>query len=260
MCSTSIRRSFNDDRQATFCRFCRWPLGPAMEDAEWLHHGEAGPAWAETRWLYYQVLPARGVALVTGPRWDAIVDLAAGLSASVLSGGPFHGMFPDLDGAVVFVERTGPKAVRGLLDKTLARTPDRFHPRASLYRRAPCGDPTELDDLARLLHASGARNIDQYGAPIRLVVLDLAATALFERDPRQGLAAATVASLDHISMRLDALVVIVGPRLHATRVGDCVSSSLVIDRNARSFQLAKSRESEPGQRWPCRPAIEERPL
>jgi hypothetical protein len=214
-------------------------------------HGED---WrSSTRWLYPDLLPAQGVAILVGPSGAGKSFLGLHLAVSSATGGPFFGVAPDERGGTIYVATEAAAALRR-----------RLHAAAGEHSRLPItiveagglGAPQECERLfAEIVNESALMQVG-HRVPCRLVIVDtLSASGLLEDENDNAKAAKALAVFEQLSKRTGALVVVVH---HPPKTGEGergagalranVDAILTLEQEGREkdrrLTLTKSRDAE----------------
>lgn len=169
----------------------------------WQEHGEQLDF--DAAWAFYELLPQRGVALLTGASQSGKTFVLMHLARSLATGKPFFGVTPDDLGGSIILTGEGRRSVRA--------------------RMAALGEETKLPIVSgdiNNLSASGAleqlvadiqeKMIEmeaEFGVPVRMIAIDtLSASGLLRDENDNSEAGVAMKALSVLSDRVGALVVL----------------------------------------------------
>lgn len=224
---------------------------PPREAAKWLRHGD--PWDADAQWLFLDLLPAAGVALLVAPAQAGKTFFALELARCTATGKPFFGVKPDDCGGslLVYAGTEGSGLARRMA--ALGET-DRLP--ISAMTCPPLSDGTALTNLAQDLADEMAVCKATHGVPVRLVVLEtLAASGLVKDENDNAEVSRALANLAALGRRLGVLLLV---SHHPPKSGNGVrgasaiigSADVVIEiertgtEPVREVRLTKAREAE----------------
>ena len=217
----------------------------------WVDQGEA---WeTDTQWLFYNMLPTSGLALLTGPPGSGKTFLAAHLAERLATGEPFFGEGPDEPGGTIFLAAEGVSSLGprfAVLGKGRGKLPITGTP------VDPLVDRSTWNNLLRDMHEKCGRIEKQHAMPVRLVVLDtLSASGLITDENNNAECAKAMKKLEQLGHQLGALVLVLHhpPKTGGgLRGGSSILASadyvLEIERDEnrpiRTLSLTKGRDAE----------------
>lgn len=169
----------------------------------WFYHGDT-PNLDEA-WLFHQLLPATGVALIVGPTGAGKTFLETHLARCLATGKPFFGVTPDEKGGSLFLF-AGTEGSGFALRLAALQEPEplaiAYTPVSGLRERGA------LDALLEDLKAQQAYMLEKYGVPLRVVFLEtLSASGLLSDENDNAEAAQAIANLAQIGAALGVLIV-----------------------------------------------------
>ena len=218
----------------------------------WIRHG--APWQQEGRWLFYNTLPATGVAILTGPPGGGKTFIAAHIAEKLATGDPFFGENPDDIGGTIVLAAEGQNSLGPRLS-VLGKGRRKSLP-ISGTPVGPLNDRAAWEELRRDLHAECDRIEDEYGVAVRLLVLDtLSASGLIVDENNNGECAKAMKKLDALSVEFNCLVLVLH---HPPKTGGGVRGGSAIlasadyvleietmeNRHVRRFWLSKGRDAE----------------
>jgi hypothetical protein len=176
---------------------------PVLADG-WYHHND--PYSFDYAWMFYNLLPAVGVAVVTGPTNSGKSFLLMEQARCLGAGKSFFGVEPDERGGSIFLYAgTEGSGVEGRL-KALGEEADL--PIAIQRITRPLNTPGALAELQTQIEAKADQMLARYGCPVRMVVFEtLSASGLLKDENDNSEAAAAMAILGAMSLRMKALFV-----------------------------------------------------
>lgn len=178
------------------------PPPNARKPSSWFRHGDG---WdLNANWLYYEMLPAVGVAVLLAPSQAGKTFLALELARSLATGKPFFKETPDEKGGTLFV-------FAGTEGSGLARRMEALGEKEALPISATiCGNLAEHGALTQLLadlQAEAAYVLETFGVPVRLIVLEtMAASGLLADENDNAEASRAMSNLAQIGQAMNALV------------------------------------------------------
>lgn len=224
---------------------------PPRAGRGWVHHGDAWDRNAS--WLYHDLLPSTGVALLTAPPQAGKTFVGLELARSLATGKPFFGVTPEDRGGtlLLFAGTEG----SGLMRRLAALQEHESLP-ISAARVSALSEPQALTDLLADLQEESARILAVYGVPVRLIILEtLSASGLLQDENSNSEAAAAMANLAQLSLGLGALLLTThhpSSKGAGSRGASAIPASadyvLEISRKdketVRSIELTKARDAE----------------
>lgn len=177
------------------------PTGSARE---WFTHGDD---WnRNVPWLFYKMLPANGVALLTGPSGGGKSYIAMEIARCLATGKDFFGGVPDEVGSTIFL--FGGTEGGGFAQRLAALQENRPLPIAGTHI-ALLAARGQLEAIEADVRQKGAEMLLTWGVPLRMVVLDtLSASGLLDDENDNAKAAMAVTLLGNLGMRLGVLFLI----------------------------------------------------
>ena len=172
-------------------------------DKHWFRHGDA---WSkEVNWLYYETLPAMGVAVIVGPPNSGKTFVELELARSLGTGKPFFGVEPDEKCGTVFLfagtEGSG-------LPRRLAALQEDSPLPISATTVEDLSSRNALDNLMATLKEEAARMDLLFGVPLKLVVLEtLSASGLLLDEQNNAEAGRAMSNLAKIALAMGLLFV-----------------------------------------------------
>ncbi len=169
----------------------------------WFNHGDA---WERDQsWLFYEVLPAHGVAVLVAPPQSGKTFMLIELGRCVATGKPFFTVTPEDVGGTLFCFAGSEGS--GLARRLAALGEEKRLPLAATI----VGDlsaPGALDSLLQRLEEKCVAMLEEFGVPVRMVVLEtMAASGLFKDENDAGEVSRALANLAQIGQRLGVLIV-----------------------------------------------------
>ena len=226
---------------------------PAVS-ARWWRHGDA---WNRNiGWLFFQTLPAQGVAVVVGAPQSGKTFITIKLSWCVATGEAFFNVAPDERGGVVYLSAGTEGSSVPMRLAALGETA------ALPISHGTVSDLSARGALGRLLEelrAESARMLEVFGVPLRLVVLEtLSASGLLNDENDNSEIARAMANLGTLARELNCLVLTTHhpPKTgNGERGGSAIRGSadyiLEIERqgreNVRRLEITKARDAEQRQ-------------
>lgn len=221
-----------------------------VTDQFWHRHGDGFDP--NTRWLYYDLLPVRGVCLLTAPSQAGKTFVALDLARSLATGRGWFGVEPDERGGTIFLF-AGTEG-SGLAQRLAALEEPEPLP-ISATRVSNLRERDALKTLAEAIQAEAANMKAVHGVPLRMVVLEtLSASGLLEDEDSNAEAAMAMANLGQLSEMLGVLVV---TSHHPPKGGTGTRGASAIPNNAdyvleigrigretvRTIELTKARDA-----------------
>ena len=184
------------------------PLPVERVGRPWLRHGEA---WEEDHsWLFYQMLPPAGVAVLTGLPNSGKSFMAVFLAEKLAMGAPFFGEAPDEQGGTIIIAAEGFFSFGRRLS-VLGERPDKqtFDLPVSVTPASNLGD-AECWKLLRVdLAAECKRMLDEFDVPVRMIVIDtLSAAGLIADENDNSMCARAMKKLADLAAEFDCLVLL----------------------------------------------------
>ena len=173
-----------------------------VQPSRWFRHGDE---WdRNVRWLYHEVLPAVGVAVIVGAPQSGKTFVDVELGRSVAAGKPFFGIHPDDRGGVAYLF-AGTEG--SALPMRLAALCEHDALPISATSVSDLSARGALGKLLEDLRVESKRMQDNFGVPLRLVVLEtLNASGLLVDENDNAEIGMAFANLGTLSRDLDALV------------------------------------------------------
>lgn len=227
------------------------PPPPTRATTGWFRHGQ--DLSLDTSWLYYELLPATGVAVLSAPTGAGKTFLSVELARSLATGKAFFDTPPDDRGGTLFVF-AGTEG-SGFARRLKALGEDKALP-ISATTCANLSERGALDGLLTSLKEEAAHIQEAFGVPVRLVVLEtMAASGLLTDENDNAEASRAMSNLAQISRAMGALVMTShhpdksgkGPR-GASAIPSSADYLLTINREGKSavreVVLEKARDAE----------------
>lgn len=172
-------------------------------DRRWQHHGDVLDLNAT--WLFYEMLPQTGVAVLSGPSQGGKTFVLMHLARALATGGTFFGIEPDDRGGSIILTGEGRRSVRARM--AALDEPERL-PIVSgdISNLSAAG---ALEALAADLQAKMLEMEVEFGVPVRMVAIDtLSASGLLRDENDNSEAGVAMKALSVLSERIGALVVV----------------------------------------------------
>ncbi len=171
--------------------------------AVWFRHGDAWDRNAS--WLYYEMIPASGVGVLTGPSQAGKTFVLTDLARSLATGKPFFDVVPDEPGGTIFLfagtEGSG-------FERRLEALGEGGHLPISSTRVAALGQRGALTTLLDQVRGEAERMQKIFGVPLRLLVLEtLSASGLLEDEDSNAEAAQAISNLAQLGQFLGVPVI-----------------------------------------------------
>lgn len=178
------------------------PSAITPEPSRWHRHGDVRDL--KVQWLYYEVLPMMGVAVIVGQPQSGKTFVDVELGRSVATGKPFFGVNPDDRGGVAFLFAGTEGSAMETRLAALGETEDLPISWTTVSDLSAKG---ALGQLLTDLRAESKRMVDVFGVPLRLVVLEtLNASGLLTDENDNAEIGMAFANLGTLSRELNALV------------------------------------------------------
>ena len=178
------------------------PLTETKPPGSWFRHGDAR---GKISWLYRNLLPMTGVAVMLALSQAGKTFLLIELARTLATGKPFFKVLPKEMGATLFVF-AGTEG-SGLASRLDALGEDETLPISATI----VGNLSErgaLDKLLEDLQAEAAYILERHKVPVRLIVIEtLAASGLLQDENDNSEASRAMANLAQISRAMNALVI-----------------------------------------------------
>lgn len=218
----------------------------------WVRHGAE---WnRDTRWLFYGILPATGLAILTGPPGAGKTFLATHLAEKLATGDPFFGETADDIGGTIFLAAEGYSSLGPRLS-VLGAGLKTVLPIVGTATD-PLFDRSAKIDLLRDMNIECDRIEEEHNVPVRMVVLDtLSASGLIIDENNNTECAKAMKWLEQVGRELDLLFLV----LHhppknggGLRGGSAILASVdyvleiepVVNQHIKRLKLTKARDAE----------------
>ncbi len=168
---------------------------------KWFRHGDA---YDPPTWLFHEAIPATGIGMLLAPASSGKTFLTIDLARALAAGEGFFGIEPNETGgtALLLAEGAGGARMRLNAIKAAGRMPIAASEVSLLNGK--------LADLLADLQALSAAMVEEYGVPLRLVVIDTLAASGLLLDENDNVEAATaMKALSNLSRLLNAFVLVV---------------------------------------------------
>lgn len=176
---------------------------PEPTDRRWQQHGDM--LNLDATWLFYEMLPQTGVAVLSGPSQGGKTFVLMHLARALATNKGFFGTTPDERGGSILLTGEGRRSVLARMEALGEE--DRL-PIVS-------GDidnlslPGALDALAVDLRAKMDVMQEEFGVPVRMIAIDtLSASGLLKDENDNSEAGIAMKALSKLSEALNALVVV----------------------------------------------------
>lgn len=177
---------------------------PSPLERKWFTHGD--PWRVAVPWAFYRVLPAVGVAMLTGPSGGGKTFVAMELARCLATGREFFGVAPDDVGATVFL--FGGTEGSGFAARLAGLQEDKALPIAGT-QIGLLAERGVLDQLEADIRFKADELLLTYGVPLRMVVLDtLSASGLLVDENDNAKAAMAMTQLSNLGLKLGVLMVV----------------------------------------------------
>ena len=200
-------------------------------------------------WLYHQLLPTRGVCLLTGASQSGKTFVALDLAHSLSTGKPFFGVEPEMRGGSIILAGEA----YGSVKMRMAALGDEPGP-ISVTAVGRLADRETWATLLSDIKTETARIGADFNLPVRLLVLDtLSASGILDDENDNAKAATVLKTLADVAEAMNALFVILH---HPPKTGGGQRGASAIPNNAdyvmevlrdedlREVMMAKSRDAE----------------
>ena len=224
---------------------------PEEKGRKWVRHGAV---WEkDSQWLFYHMLPATGVAILTGLPGSGKTFMATHIAEKLATGDPWFGENPDERGGTVILAAEGQGSLGprlSVLGEGKGRLPISGTPVGAL------SDRSAWETLRSDLHAECDRMLKSFDVPVALVVLDtLSASGLVGDENNNSECAKAMKKLEELAREFDVLVMVLH---HPPKNGEGVrggsallaSADYVLEievekgKKVRTLSLTKARDSE----------------
>lgn len=209
---------------------------PEPQQRRWFTHGDQ---WnVNVPWLFYETLPAVGLALLTGASNTGKTFAAIEAARCLATGASFFGVPPDDRGASVFL--FGGTEGSGFAQRLAALEEKTPLPITGTQINA-LGARGALEMIeADIKHQAGIMELT-WGLPLRLVVLDtLSASGLLDDEHDNAKAALAMTQLGNLATRLGILLIVTH---HPPKDGKGERGAGAI-RNSADYSIEISREDK----------------
>lgn len=178
-------------------------IKPEPTDRRWQQHGDL--LNLDATWLFYEMLPQTGVAVLSGPSQGGKTFVLMHLARALATNKSFFGTTPDERGGSILLTGEGRRSVLARMEALGEE--DRL-PIVS-------GDidnlalPGALDALAVDLRAKMDAMQEEFGVPVRMIAIDtLSASGLLKDENDNSEAGIAMKALSKLSEALNALIVV----------------------------------------------------
>lgn len=178
-------------------------VGAAPVDRRWQRHGD--DLDFDASWLFYELLPQRGVALLSGASQSGKTFVLMHMARAVATGKPFFGIEPDDRGGAIILTGEGRRSVKA---RMAALDEDAKLPivAGDINNLSASG---ALEQLVVDLREMAAAMLAEFGVPVRMVAIDtLSASGLLRDENDNSEAGVAMKALSVLSERIGALVVL----------------------------------------------------
>ena len=192
---------------------------------KWMPENESDPRWTwhgddwntDHQWLFYEMLPAKGVALLTGPPGSGKSFLSTFLAERLATGAPFFGTEPDQRGGTIILAA---EAYGGLAARLAALGQNRLDPTPLPIGGTAVGnlnDRAAWQQMRSDLRAACNKVEAEFDGPVRCVILDtLSASGLIEDENDNSQCAKAMKKLGDLAEEFNVLVIVLH---HPTKAG-----------------------------------------
>lgn len=225
-------------------------VGRAPVDRRWQRHGDELDL--DAAWAFYELLPQRGVALLTGASQSGKTFVLMHLARSLATGKKFFGIEPDDRGGSIILTGEGRRSVKARM--TALGEDDRLAIVSGDINNLSASGA--LEQLVSDLQTKMAEMQQEFGVPVRMVAIDtLSASGLLRDENDNSEAGVAMKALSVLSDRIGALVVLThhppkqgqGQR-GASSIYNDVDVVLEVVRektgSIRELQLTKARDAQ----------------
>lgn len=172
----------------------------------WLRHGE--PWQEDASWLFYQILPPSGVAVLTGQPGSGKSFMSTFLAEKLAMDKPFFGETPDEQGATIIVAAEGFSSFGRRLS-VLGDEGDKWDLPISVTPASNLSDMSAWQELRKDLAAECASIREKFDMPVRLIILDtLSAAGLIPDENDNSQCAKAMKKLSDLAREFDALLLL----------------------------------------------------
>lgn len=178
-------------------------IKPEPIDRRWVHHGD--DIDLDANWLFYEMLPQTGVAVLSGPSQGGKTFVLMHLARALATNKSFFGTTPDDRGGTIILSAEGRRGIKNRM-KALDE-PDRLAIVSGDINNL--ASPGALDALAVDLRAKMDAMQEEFGVPVRMIAIDtLSASGLLKDENDNSEAGIAMKALSKLSEALNALVVV----------------------------------------------------
>ena len=174
---------------------------PRAGRRQWFRHGDD---YAPPNWLFHEIIPEKGVGMLIAPSSSGKTFLTVHLAAALAKGEPFFGVSPSAPGGTALLLAEGAGGARGRINavKAVGRLPIAATDVGIINGK--------LQALAEDLNELSATMVEDYGTPLRLVILDtLSASGLLKDENDNAEAAIAMKALSKLSEMTGAFMLVV---------------------------------------------------
>jgi len=181
-------------------------LSPERKGRLWLRHGE--PWNEEHSWLFYQILPPAGVAVLTGQPGSGKSFISAFIAEKLAMGAMFFGQEPDEQGATIIIAAEG-FASFGRRMSVLGNEGDSWDLPISVTPASNLSDMSSWAELRKDLAEECESILQNFNMPVRLIILDtLSAAGLIPDENDNSQCAKAMKKLGDLAVEFDCLVLL----------------------------------------------------
>lgn len=228
------------------------PVLVIPNDDKWYRHGDDWQGSID--WLYDEILPTKGVVVLTGPTGSGKTFVELHMAESLATGKSFFGVEPEMTGGTLLAVGEAFNSVKQRM-AALARETGEHLPISAIAVGQLADAEAWAELLANIIAESG-RIYANFGVPVRLIVLDtLSASGILDDENDNAKASKVLKAFSKLSEHMNALVIIVH---HPPKTGGGTRGATAIPNNAdyvieivrdhgeaiREVQIVKSRDSE----------------
>lgn len=172
-------------------------------DRRWQQHGD--PLNLNATWLFYEMLPQTGVAVLSGPSQGGKTFVLMHLARALATGKTFFGTEPDEQGGSILLTGEGRRSVLARME-ALGEEAKLAIVAGDISNLSSAG---ALDALAADLREKMLEIEVEFGFPVRMIAIDtLSASGLLRDENDNSEAGIAMKALSKLSEMLNALVVV----------------------------------------------------